>query len=135
MTPAAECLANRANVHLVGLRTHAHANFAVRQLLEKNRDNDSADGAQMIDQPLVIFGQDPELFRAFEAQTKARDAAFGVKAHRSEEITQQLDSPARIVFVGELADLADIHPGADELACDLKRSRGGVWILERTGVR
>src|ERR1700738_4933711 len=52
---SAEFLANRADICRIRFRAHAHADFPVHQLFKENRDDDSLDRAQMIDQALVIL--------------------------------------------------------------------------------
>src|SRR5947209_11584256 len=121
VTAAAKFFANRANIHLVAFRTHAHPDFAFREFLKKYCNDDAADRAQMIDQSFIVFGENAELFRGSNGEAETRQPAVGIKSHRAEEIAQQFNATPGIVFVSELADFADIDAGAHELCRNFQR--------------
>src|SRR3954447_10017587 len=63
MTASTEFLTNGTNVDRRIFRAHANADLAVQQFLEKNRDHDAMNGADMIDQAFVILRQNSESCR------------------------------------------------------------------------
>src|SRR4029077_8374464 len=134
MSTAAEFLTDRAHVCLFTLRTHAHTHFAVGQFFKKDGDNNSADGAEMIDQAFIVFGKNAELGRGFQTQAKTCDATSAFKAHGAQQLAEQFNPAPRIVLIDLLVDSPNIDTGAHELGRDLKGSRGGVWILKRSSV-
>src|SRR5438552_10243235 len=81
MSAAAKFLADGANIHRFTLGPHAHADFAVSEFFKKNRHDDPANGANMIDQSFIILRQDAEVGGNFDAKTETGDASIAFEAH------------------------------------------------------
>src|SRR5689334_4412910 len=122
MAASTEFLTDGTNVDRRIFRAHTDADFAVEEFFEKNSDNYTADGADMIDQALVILGNHSELCGGGETETKARDLATCLEAHRAEQLTEKLHATARIVFIELLADASDLNASTNELRCYFQRS-------------
>src|SRR5712691_13297390 len=88
----------------------------------------------MIDEPFIIFWQDSEFLRRLQTQTKTSDPIVCLEPHRAEKIAQKFHPSPWIIFVGQLADSANIDTGANELGRNFKSSCGCVRILKRAGV-
>src|SRR3954466_8282435 len=88
----------------------------------------------MIDQALVIFRSDVQFGRGFQTQAKAGNFAVPIEAHRPEKFTEQFRAAPRVGFVKELANVADVDTAAKERSANLKRARGRVRILKRSGI-
>src|SRR4051812_130509 len=134
VSAAAELLTNRAYIHAFVFRSHAHAHLAFIQFLKKNGHDDTANGADVIDQAFVIFRQRAEATGSFQAQAKTRDFATSLETHGAKELTQKLDATPRIIFIGVAADLADIDAGGNELGCNFECASRRIRILEGTGI-
>jgi hypothetical protein len=134
MAATLEAKTNCADIRTLVLGAHADADFAVIQFFEKDRDDDSLDGAQVIDQAFVVFGDNAESVCRRDRKAEACDFAAGVETHTIEQNAQQLDAAARIALVKLLAQAADVDPATQDISRDLKGARGRLRILKRTGV-
>ena len=88
VSTTAELLANGRDVDAIILGTHADAHFSLGQFFKKDRDDDSLDRAQVIDQAFIVFGFGAEFGGDFQAETKAGDLAVPLEAHRAEKFPE-----------------------------------------------
>src|SRR5437879_12255894 len=98
MSTAAKFLTDRAHVCLFALRTHTHAHLAVRQFFKENCNDDSTNGAEMIDETLTVFRNNPKFRRRFQAQPKTGHMAFTLQAHCSRQSAPQRNPPPQTIF-------------------------------------
>src|SRR5437879_11784641 len=88
MASSAELLADSANINSITFGTHAHAHFAIGQFFEKDGNDNAANGAQGIDQPLVMLGKDAKLGSCFQRKTKTGDGTFWMETHGAKALEQ-----------------------------------------------
>src|ERR1700736_6376054 len=129
MPTAAKFLTDGAHVRGITFRTHTDAHLAVSQLFKENGDDDSVNGANVVDQAFVIFRENAEVLRGFQTETETDHTFAAFKSHGAQKFAQQLDTASRIIFVKKLINTADIDIDIHQLRGNLIGARGCVWLL------
>src|SRR5436190_667907 len=134
MASSTELLTDLADIDGISFGAHAHADFAIRQFFKKDGNDNALDGAQVIDQPLVILGKNGEFCGCFQSEPKTCDATFFLETHGTQQFAQKLQTSTGIILVELLTQSSYGETGANEFCRDLERVSAGLWILKRAGI-
>src|SRR5581483_8742538 len=115
-------------------RTHAHAHFAVGQFFKENGNDNAAHCAEVIDQTLVILGKDAQFSCYFQGKTKTCDVTFLLEAHGAQQLSQEFQTPSRIILIKQLTQPSDVQASANQFSGNLKGVGTGFWILKRASI-
>src|SRR5437763_2721913 len=134
MASSAELLADSANIDSITFGTHAHAHFAIGQFFEKDGNDNAADCAQVIDQPLVILGKDAKLGSCCQGKTTTCDANFLLETHGAQEFAQKFQTTPWIILIELLTQASNVEACPNKFRRDLESVSAGLWILKRARI-
>src|SRR5688572_21345604 len=113
MPAATEESADLRHINLWRLGTQADTDAPVAEFFKERCRHDPIDRANVIDQPLIILRDHPQLGRRLESEREARHAVAAGEAKHVEQSAQQFEPAPRITLVHLLREVSDVDSRTD----------------------